>query len=83
MIENDFNLRQKVSKLLAFTFIILLSLCLGWYSIKASEEILANAPNSKGFNVGSRTKDKNSESDGEIEKILEENNIGNSRSVQE
>jgi hypothetical protein len=39
---------------LAFSFIILISLGLGWYSIKASEEILAKMPDSEIINVNRR-----------------------------
>jgi hypothetical protein len=62
--EIDFNPRQKVSQFLAFSFIILISLSLGWYSIKASEEILAKMPDSEIINVNRRVNLDNLDEDG-------------------
>jgi hypothetical protein len=55
MIEADFNPKQKVSSFIAFTFIILLGVLLGWYAIKIGEEIEVNLPNSEAFNIEKRT----------------------------
>lgn len=57
MIQNNFDIRQKISSFIALTFIILLGLILGWYSIKTSEELLINMPDSKIINMGRRSGD--------------------------
>jgi hypothetical protein len=42
MLELDFSPKQKISNFLALTFIMFLSVILGWYSVKNSEEIIFN-----------------------------------------
>ncbi len=54
MIRVDFDIKQKLSSFIAFVFIITLSLVLGWFSIKTSEEIIANIPNSEIANIDKR-----------------------------
>lgn len=76
MVENNFNIKQKVSGFLALTFIMLLSLALGWYSIKTSEEVLVNMPNSEVINISRRIPDKNSAAGIDIQNLLKENGIG-------
>jgi hypothetical protein len=75
MIQSDFDIKQKISSFIAFTFVILLGLILSWYSIKTSEEILVNMPQSKTMNISKRIQNKNSQENAEIQNVLKENDI--------
>lgn len=75
MIKNDFNPRQKISSLIAFAFIILLSLTLGWYSIETSENILAKMPESKIISIDKRMQWQNLQEKTEVKKIPQENGV--------
>lgn len=77
MIQNNLDIRQKISSLIAFTFIILLCLVLSWYSIKTSDEILANMPNSKTLSISKRMQTENLQNNIEFQDILSEGGIAN------
>lgn len=77
MIQNNLDIRQKISSLIAFTFIILLCLVLSWYSIKTSDEILANMPNSKTLSINKRMQTENLQNNIEFQDILSEGGIAN------
>ena len=81
MIQTSFDVKQKVSSLVAFTFIILLSLVLSWYSLKTSEDILTNMPDSKALSISKRMQDENSQKNAEIRDILENGGVNDGRSV--
>jgi len=75
MIQNSFDMRQKISGFIAFTFIILLGLVLSWYSIKTSEDILINMPKSKTMDINKRMQEKNSQRNAEIQSVLKEGGV--------
>lgn len=72
MIQTSFDVKQKVSSLIAFAFVISLGLVLSWYSIKTSEEILANMPNSEIIRIDKRMQNENLQESIEIKKMLEQ-----------
>lgn len=75
MVETSLDIKQKISSFLALTLILLISLVLGWYSIKTSDDLLNNAPNSRALSVNKRIQDKNSEGSKEIQNMLKEDEI--------
>jgi hypothetical protein len=48
------SLDQKVSTHLAFALVLVLSFLLSWYSLRAADEIVKSAPDSKTFNFEKR-----------------------------
>ncbi len=71
MNHNNFDVKQKISSLIALVFIVSISLILGWYSIKTSEEILTNMPNSRIVSMDKRVQDENFSGNTESQKAIE------------
>ncbi len=55
-IKIDFKvtLDSRISSVLAFLLIALLSFLVAWYALSASDKIIKNAPNSPVFNIEKR-----------------------------
>ena len=73
--NNNFDVRQKISSFIAIIFILSLSLSLGWYTINTSEELLTNMPNSKTINPNKRMQNETSQEKTEMEDVLREGGI--------
>lgn len=54
MTISGFNLNRKISSLMAFTVIIVLSIAVALLSLHTADQILKAAPNSKAFNIEKR-----------------------------